>query len=262
MSRARRLMAIASGVLLAACTTSPTGRDQLQLYPDSQMEQMGAASFKELKQQKEIADDPQAKRLVRCVTKAITQVAGGDGDWEVVVFEDESPNAFALPGGKIGVHTGMLDVVQSPDQLAAVIAHEIAHVKAEHGNARLSASTLTQAGLAVTQIMLGGDSEDKDQIMALLGGGAQVGLLLPYSRSQETEADVLGLEYMARAGFKPRASVKLWRNMSESGGGQPPEFLSTHPAHGSRIDTLQEHMPEAMTLYREARDQGRTPDCG
>ena len=257
------MAAIACGiVLLAACTTSPTGRGQLQLYPDDQMEQMGAASFKELKQQQEISDDPQAKQLVRCVTNAITQVVGGDTEWEVVVFEDESPNAFALPGGKVGVHTGMLKVADSPAQLAAVIAHEIAHVKAEHGNARLSASTLTQAGLAVTQIMLGGDSEEKNRIMALLGVGAQVGLLLPYSRGQETEADVLGLDYMARAGFDPRASVKLWRNMSEAGDGQPPEFLSTHPAHGSRIDSLQDHMPEAMKLYRKARNQGRTPDCG
>jgi predicted Zn-dependent protease len=179
----------------------------------------------------------------------------------VTVFQDKSANAFALPGGKIGVYTGLLDVAKNQHQLAAVIGHEIAHVQANHSNARLSTSYATQAGLSLVQVLAGAAGPEKQQLMGLLGVGAQVGVLLPYGRSQESEADVLGIEYMARAGFDPRESVALWQNMSRAGGQQPPEFLSTHPAHGTRIEQLNAHMSKALALYKQAQARGRTPDC-
>lgn len=247
---------------LAGCATSPTGRDQLRLYSSDQMERMGAASFEEIKKDNEVLRDPATTRYVRCVAGAITRRVAPDQDWEVVVFDEASANAFALPGGRIGVHAGLLDVAASQDQLAAVLAHEVAHVRADHGNARMSAATATQVGVTALQILIGGESRDRQQTMALLGLGAQVGILLPYGRSQESEADLLGLEYMARAGFDPRASVDLWQNMGGQGGGQPPEFLSTHPSHETRIDDLQAKMPEALERHERARERGRAPSCG
>lgn len=257
----KALIAVSALLLLAGCATSPTGRDQIRLYSSSQMEKMGRSSFEEIKTKQDVLEDPEVNRYVDCVASAITGVVAPDESWEVVVFDEKSANAFALPGGKIGVHSGLLDVARDQDQLATVLAHEVAHVRAEHGNARMSAATVTQVGVTALQIMLGGESRERQQMMALLGVGATVGILLPYSRSQETEADLLGLDYMARAGFDPRASVQLWKNMGAQGGSQPPAFLSTHPSHGSRIDDLEDRMPRAMALYREARAQGRSPQC-
>lgn len=183
--------------------------------------------------------------------------------WQITVFDnDEAVNAFALPGGYIWVYTGLLKIIDNQDQLAAVIGHEIAHVTAGHPNARLSSQYATQAGLqAVNAFLEGQVGGSTKTIMALLGLGSQVGILLPFSRSQEQEADILGLQYMARAGFDPGQSIQLWKNMSRAGGEKPPEFLSTHPSDYSRIQTLQAHMPEAMELYRRARQQNRIPQC-
>jgi predicted Zn-dependent protease len=225
------------------------------------MAQMGRAAYQEIKKETPTADNPSVERYVRCVATAITRVVAPDTDWEVTVFKDKSANAFALPGGKIGVHTGMLDVAKNQHQLAAVIGHEIAHVQANHGNARMSTAYATQAGLMLVEVLAGAASPEKKQLMGLLGVGAQVGILLPYGRSQESEADVLGIEYMARAGFDPRQSVELWQNMEKAGGQQPPEFLSTHPAHGTRIEQLNAHMSKALKLYKRAQAQGRTPNC-
>ena len=193
--------------------------------------------------------------------RRLLKVVAPEVNWEITVFQDQSANAFALPGGKIGVHTGLLDVAANPDQLAAVIGHEIAHVQADHGNARMSAAYATQTGLALAQMIAGAASQEKQQLLSLLGLGAQVGVLLPYGRSQESEADRLGLEYMARAGFDPRESVNLWRNMAQAGGSKTPEFLSTHPSHGTRIENLQADMAGAVNLYEKARAQGKTPTC-
>jgi predicted Zn-dependent protease len=181
--------------------------------------------------------------------------------WEVEVFAEPSANAFALPGGKIGVHTGMLEVARTPDQLATVLAHEVAHVAAQHSNERLSRSSLAELGLGVAELMVGADTPARQQLMALLGLGTQVGVLLPFDRAQESEADLLGLQMMARAGFDPRGSVELWRAMEEAGGGAPPEFLSTHPSSATRIQQLQRAMPQALALYQRARERGRDPDC-
>ena len=254
---------LATAVGVAGCTTSPTGRDQLVMFSPAVMHDMGAAAFEEIK-----AETPAAgaflHRYVDCVAGAILAVLPeGEGqDWEVKVFDEDEPNAFALPGKKIGVHKGLLDVTQTQDQLAAVIGHEIGHVLAQHGNERMSGQFVVGIGLATAQAMMRApESREGRQMRALLGLGAQVGILLPYSRSHESEADRIGLDLMARAGFEPEASVELWRNMSEVGGGRPLELLSTHPAPETRIRALQAQVPAATQLFREARAAGRMPAC-
>jgi len=252
-------IAALAAALVAACATSPTGRTQLILFSDSELAKMGQASYQQIKEQTPVLRDRATNRYVGCIADAVTRMVGGN--WDVTVFAEDQTNAFALPGGHIGVYKGLLDVAESQSQLATVIGHEVAHVLAQHSNARLSTQVATQGALELASAIAGG-GQTGQMAMAALGLGAQVGVLLPFSRGQETEADVIGLELMARAGFDPRHSVDLWRNMSRAGGGQPPEFLSTHPAHGSRIQTLEDRMPKVLELYREAQRAGRTPDCG
>ncbi len=266
-----RLRAIAAALLclslplwLAACATSPTGRSQLQLLSEPQLAEMGEQAYTQMREQEQINTDPGTNRYVSCVANAIVEVVGppiGGGSWDVTVFENEAANAFALPGGNIGVFTGLLDVAQTPDQLAAVIGHEIAHVLASHSNERVSQQMVTQVGLDVVNQIAGGPGVGRQLGMAALGLGAQVGVLLPYGRIQESEADQIGQELMARAGFDPRAAVALWRNMQQAGGNAPPEFLSTHPSGESRIQQLEVLSDDAMTLYRQAQSQGRKPNC-
>lgn len=260
------LAVVAVGV---ACATSPTGRRQLLLMPESQMAEMGRAAFVEMKGQMPVATDGARGAYVRCVSNEIVarlrpeEVEGLAIDrWEVELFEDDSANAFALPGGKMGVHTGLLEVAETPSQLAAVIGHEIGHVLARHGNARVSSSTLAQSGLAVASVFVGGDPAAQQQLMGLLGMGVQVGVLMPFGRADESEADEIGLELMARAGFDPREAVTLWQNMARAAAGQsPPELLSTHPSPATRIARMRERMSEAMPIYEQARAAGRTPSC-
>ncbi|RFA34096.1 M48 family metallopeptidase [Alkalilimnicola ehrlichii] len=260
----RVLTLVAVALILAACTTSPTGRTQLQLFPSEQIDEMGAAAFATIQEELPVSDDEAMTAYVTCVADQVTeQLDGEEGeiDWDVVLFDEPSPNAFALPGGRIGVHSGLLDVAQNQDQLATVIAHEVAHVLADHSNERISTAYATEAGLRAVEALAGDPSREQSQLMGLLGVGAQFGILLPFSRSQEREADIIGLDLMADAGFDPRESVRLWQNMAAAANGEPPEFLSTHPSHGRRMDDLQAGMPNAMTLYEEAREQGREPDC-
>jgi predicted Zn-dependent protease len=251
-----------STIILISCATSPTGQKQLKLFPDSEIAKMGITAYDEVKQKTPASRDTVAIRYVNCVADAIIREIPGRYKWELTLFEDNAVNAFALPGGKIGVYTGLLKVANDQNQLAAVIGHEIAHVIADHGNARISAAFATQSGLQLAQILAGAASTEKGQLLGLLGLGAQVGILLPYGRGQESEADILGLQYMARAGFNPMASILLWQNMGKAGGGQPPEFLSTHPSHQTRINDLNNAMPRAQELFKNARSQGKIPQCG
>lgn len=259
------LVAAFTVALCAACATSPLGRSQLRLFPSEQLDQMGAAAFKNIDQQTPRADDPRLTRYVTCVADNILAAVPGVSrqNWEVAVFESDDENAFALPGGKIGVYSGMVRVAETQDQLAAVIGHEVAHVIAEHGNERVSTSFATDTGVQLAGVLASGStSGDSQTLMSLLGLGAQVGVLLPFSRTQEEEADLIGLDYMAAAGFKPEASIALWRNMQAAAeGDSPPELLSTHPATASRIQALEERLPSAMSAYQKAVAQGRRPDC-
>src|SRR5690625_2956372 len=178
------------------------------------------------------------------------------GGWEVRVFDQESANAFALPGRKIGIHTVLLEVAVNDAQLAAVIGHEIGHVLAQHSAERMSLQYAAQGGGALLAILLGEATQEKGLLRAALARGAQYGVLLPYSRIQESEADGIGLELMARAGFDPAEAVALWRNMSAQGGDQPPEFLSTHPSHATRIADLQRQLPQVQPLHERTRPGG------
>ncbi len=263
MSGLRLSLSLLIAVLTAGCATSPTGQSQLLLFPDSEMAKMGAVAFEETKKRTPLSKDARLISYVQCVASALTRQVPSSVQWEVQVFESPEINAFALPGGKIGVYTGILKVATNQHQLAAIIGHEIEHVLANHGNARVSAAYAAQGALTLTQALAGAPSPMKDQMFGLLGVGAQYGILMPYGRGQETEADVLGLDLMARAGFDPREAVQLWRNMSQAAGGRsPPAFLSTHPANEARIRVLNQRMPQALSLYEAARNSGRRPDCG
>ncbi len=253
----RRIYAASLLLLLVACATSPTGRNQLKLFSEEKIAQMGVQSYQQMKQKEPIDTSAADNRYVKCVADAVTRVTGGE--WEITVFKDDQVNAFALPGGKIGVYSGLLDVAKTDDQLATVIAHEVGHVLADHGNERVSQQAATQGGLQVVSAFLGGGGGGGNQaVMSALGLGAQVGILLPFSRTQESEADTIGLELMARAGFDPRQSVALWQNMAAAGGEKPAEFMSTHPSNQSRINNLQSHMNQAMQLYQQAPNK---PNC-
>ncbi len=256
-------IAAAISLTIAACATSPTGRNQVLLFSDQQLNEMGSQAFSGMKEELKISNKPVQNRYVECVADTLTALVPQNvysGQWEVVVFDDEQVNAFALPGGKIGVYTGLLDVAENQHQLAAVIGHEIGHVIAEHGNERMSQSTLINMGSqAVGQVLAANEVSQTGPIMAAIGLGVQVGVQLPFSRTHESEADLIGLALMAQAGFDPRQSVNLWQNMDAASTGQrPPELLSTHPAPDSRISNLQANMNSAMADYQAT---SRRPDC-
>jgi predicted Zn-dependent protease len=257
--RNRLIFLILGMALVSGCATSPTGRSQLLLMPDSQMDQMGLQAFTNIKETTPVETDRTSNQYVQCVGNAITRVVGGN--WEIVVFRDESANAFALPGRKIGVNTGLLKVAENQHQLATVLGHEVAHVLSQHSNERVSQKFAVEQGLGLINAIATPRFGTGQTLMGLLGVGAEYGILLPYSRVQESEADIMGLDTMAKAGFDPRESVKLWVNMGRAGGGQPPEFLSTHPSHSTRISDLNAHMPVALNLQAQARQQGRSPAC-
>ena len=252
-------LALAGMLALTGCASTPLGRTQFTMLSDSQVAQMGDQAFLNLKKKVPLDEDRQANAYVDCVAAAIVREAGGQ--WEVAVFREDSANAFALPGGKIGVHTGIFTVATNQDQLATVLAHEVAHVLSRHTNERVSQELAVSQGLNVLQAIANPTSGAGQTLMGLLGVGAQYGLLLPYNRLQESEADLLGLDLMAKAGFDPRQSMELWRNMDRAGGAQPVEFLSTHPSHATRMQDLDARMPTAMSLQREARANGRNPQC-
>ncbi|WKE66565.1 M48 family metallopeptidase [Gallaecimonas kandeliae] len=257
----KKTLTLVAAALLAACTQSPTGRSQLLLNNEGQVDQMGIQSFDELKKKEKIDTDPKTNRYVQCVAGAITHVLPGEqqGNWEVVVFDSKEVNAFALPGKKIGVYTGLLKVADSPDQLAAVLGHEVGHVLAHHSNERLTQNQLTTGALVLAEVALGvSDTKNRDLYMAAIGLGATVGVLLPYSRKQESEADAIGLKLMAQAGFDPSQAVTLWHNMEKSNSGAPPELLSTHPSAGTRIQRLEKALPSVLPLYRAAPSH---PSC-
>ena len=254
------LLSLVCILALSACATSPTGRTQLILIPDDQLKQMGLKAFDNLKTQKPTSKSNNYIQFADCVAKALIHEVGGG--WEVVVFEDDSLNAFALPGNKIGVHTGLIKLVDNQDQLAAVIGHEIGHVMARHSNERMSQETAVNQGISLIQAVSGPQSALGQTALGLLGVGAQYGIIPPYSRTHESEADIIGLDLMAKAGFDPRQSIILWQKMAAAGNGQEPaEFLSTHPSHSTRIQDLNKHMPKAMKFRQQALAIGKKPRC-
>ena len=246
--------------MLPACTTAPeTGRLQLLLVGTAQEAQLGFQAFQEMKREMPIVRrGPQADQVDKVGQRIAAVAEVPYARWEFVLFEDaDSANAFALPGGKVGIFTGILPITKNEAGLATVIAHEIAHVTARHGAERMSQSMLIQVGGAVLSAALGSSSGmTRDAAMQAYNLGTTVGVALPYSRTQELEADHLGLLYMARAGYDPRQAVAFWNRFADYGRkheGRTVEFLSTHPLDSKRIAALENLMPEAMYEYDRAR---------
>ncbi|RBP84280.1 M48 family peptidase [Marinomonas rhizomae] len=251
-------------VVMVGCSSSPTGRKQFTVLPDSQMNEMGVQSFTEMKKETPSSSNTKLREQVQCVADSLIAVLPEKyrkQDWEVVLFDDEQINAFALPGYKVGVYTGLLKVADNQSQLAAVVGHELAHVIARHGNERVSTQLATSQALALGYQLSGEESPEKIAIFQALGLGAQVGIILPFSRSHESEADLLGLEYMAKAGFDPRESVQLWRNMSARGESKTPELMSTHPSNANRIKDLTANLPNNLPTYKALIAQNKGAKC-
>jgi predicted Zn-dependent protease len=270
----RRNIGVAFAVLFAGCATSPLGRSQFMFVGDADMDKLGVEAFEQLKTKGKISGDSQSNAYVTCVANAITavldpgKIPGGAGPWEVRVFQDDTANAFALPGRKIGVHTGLLKVAKNQDQLATVIGHEVAHVMARHGAERVSDQQATELAAGGLGALLGTLSDPANPshgaVMAAIGVGVGAGSQLSqlgFSRTHESEADRLGLDYMASAGFDPRESIALWQNMAAASKGQPIEFLSTHPSHETRIQDLQRRIPQNLPTMEQAHASGHNPHC-
>lgn len=265
-SRKARLLSAAAALATAvSCATVPyTDRKQVMLVPQGQLSSMGTQAFVSMLQQVPTSQDPEVVGYVACVTKPIIDTFRerheGPEQWKLAVLKDPNPNAFVIPGGNIGVNVGILKVAKTDEQLAAVMGHELGHELAHHAGERMSQQLLAQGGLAIAQGFVLKDAPPGQQraLMAALGLGAQVGVMLPFSRKHESEADVIGLQLMAGSGYDPRQSVELWRNMAEATRGQqPPQFLSTHPSPESRMKNLSKNMPSAMAAYER---EEATPD--
>ncbi|WP_312316447.1 M48 family metallopeptidase [Stenotrophomonas sp.] len=264
------LLGLAITLLVSACatTTSPTGRRQMVGgVSQAQLDQLGAQAFAETKQKEKLSTDGKQNAYVQCVVNALVaqlpaQYRGVR--WEAAVFVNNEPNAFALPGGKVGVNTGILSVAKNQDQLAAVIGHEIGHVIARHHEERLTRQMGAQTGVAVLGALAGAAyGEGAASTVNQLGGaGAQAAFLLPGSRTQESEADVVGQRLMAEAGFDPAQAVNLWQNMMAAGGSRSPQWLSTHPDPANRIRELQRDAPTLNGVFQQAQAAGRKPRCG
>jgi len=253
-------------LFLSSCSTVPiTGRKQLDLIPDNQMLSMSFSQYDQfLKDNKESTN----RRDINLVNKVGRKIADAvekyfteknlssqlDGyKWEFHVIDSKQVNAWCMPGGKVVVYTGILPLTKNEAGLAVVLAHEIAHAVAKHGNERMSQALLTQlGGVALSQAIKNKPQETQNIFMAAFGVGAQLGVLLPFSRTQESEADHLGLIFMAIAGYNPNEALNFWQRMAEAQkGNAPPEFLSDHPSDQSRIEDIKNEMPEAMTYYRK-----------
>lgn len=267
MKRALLGAVIACLVTACATTTSPTGRKQyVGAVSQDQLNQLGAQAFADAKSKQKVSNDASKSAYVRCVVDAITRElpAGWQTQWEVALFEDSSPNAFALPGGKVGVNTGIFTVAKNQDQLAAVIGHEIGHVVSRHHDERITKQQGTSTLLGIGSAILGSayGSGVGNAAGQLGGAAAQTFYLLPNSRTQESEADVVGQQLAAKAGFDPRQAVNLWENMLAVGGSRPPQWLSTHPDPQSRISELNARASSLMPTFEQARAAGHTPKCG
>ena len=255
--------AIIAGLAACATTTSSTGRRQyVGGVSEQQLNQLGAQAFVEAKTKGPLSNDAKQNAYVRCVVNALVRQLPSQAQgtsWETALFANNEPNAFALPGGKVGVNTGIFSVAKNQDQLAAVLAHEIGHVVERHHDERIT----RQMGASGAVQLLGALAGDYGSL-ATQGGSllAQTGFLLPGSRVQETEADVVGQRLMAEAGFDPAQAVNLWQNMIASGGGRPPEWLSTHPNPETRIQEQRNRAGTLTPTYQQARASGRVPKCG
>lgn len=258
--------------LAPSCATVPgSGRSQLKLIPQDQEVALGRQAYREALQGAAVVtsgpDYEMVKRVGERVAHAARQLYPDPAksfDWEFnLIDEPDTANAWALPGGKSAVYTGLLPITRDEDGLAAVLGHEVFHALGHHGVERMSQEFGLDKLLTGVSFYLGANGEDPQKsrrALALLGAGAQVGILLPFSRAHESEADEYGLYLAAAAGYDPNAAIGLWERMGALGGARPPLFLSTHPSEATRIERLRKAMPRAMRYYKRAqRDQGGRP---
>lgn len=238
--------------------TPVTGRKQVLLMPESQEVSLGVAAFQDVLKNEQLSTNPDYIEMVNRVGKRLATATGEQYDWEFKVIASDVQNAFCLPGGKVAVYTGILPITANSNGLAAVMGHEIAHAIARHGAERMATQKLVQMGSMAAGMSVGEmDPQTQRAVMGAIGAGAQYGILLPFSRDHESEADKIGLLVSARACFDPREAPRLWERMGQaSSGRQPSEFMSTHPSHGTRIRQLEEWMPEAMAIYQQHCGRG------
>ncbi|NPA36375.1 MAG: M48 family metallopeptidase [Chlorobi bacterium] len=251
--------------IVSACSTVPiTGRKQLHLIPDNEMLAMSLTNYDQFLKEHKLSTDAKStamvKRVGQNIANAVTKFMKEKGmenriknyEWEFNLVEEDVPNAWCMPGGKVVVYTGLLPYTKTEAGLAVVMGHEIAHAVARHGNERMSQEMAVQlGGMALSVALEKKPEETKMLFLQAYGIGTQVGVVLPYSRMHETEADKLGLIFMAMAGYNPEEAISFWSRMAKSGGQKPPEFLSTHPADETRIKNLKEFMPEALKYYKK-----------
>lgn len=243
-------------ILFVGCQTVPiTGRKQFNLVSDEQAAELGRQAYEQILDQSELSDNQAYQDVLdRVGTDIAAALARDDFKWAFNVLEGDEINAFALPGGKVAFWEGIMPICGDANGVAVVMGHEIAHVLAGHGGERMSQAMGLQVVQELIAVGLGGtDPQTRQQVLQFYGVGAQVGVLLPFGRKQESEADHIGLILMAKAGYDPRAAVEFWERMEEAaGGGAPPEFLSTHPAHETRIEQIRKWLPEALEHYQSA----------
>jgi predicted Zn-dependent protease len=252
-------------IVLEACSTVPlTGRRQLDLVPSTTMLSMSFQQYGQFLKENQVSNNAQQTEMVKSVGRRIQGAVEKymadnnlrhqlDGyQWEFNLVESKEVNAWCMPGGKVVVYTGIISVAKDENGLAVVMGHEIAHAVAKHGNERMSQGLLTQLGGVALAVALRDKPQQTQQLfMNAFGVGAQVGVLLPFSRVQESEADHLGLIFMSMAGYDPHGAVTFWERMAQQGGSKPPEFLSTHPSDQTRINKIKAELPEALKYYQK-----------
>lgn len=269
MTRSLTAIFILTAFLIACAKNPITGRSQARLLPESELQSMATTQYQQFLASNKVVsssnnrDAEMVKRVGSRVTRAVTDYFVSKGlsqdlegyKWEYNLVEDKAVNAWCMPGGKIVVYTGLLPITQNEAALAAVIGHEVSHAVLFHGNERMSQGLIQQLGGTALSVALSSKpAATQNLFMSAYGIGSQVGVLLPFSRKHELEADRYGLIWMAMAGYNPREAVALWQRMEKAASGsKPPEFLSTHPAEGTRVQQLEKYMPEALKYYKPIR---------
>ena len=262
----RRIISLFTVLFIIGCTTVPiTGRRQLSLVSDSQIAQLSEQNYEQVLQESTVVKSGKDADLVKTVGGQIaksaeaflkdngleSEIAGYS--WEFnLIKEDQTVNAFCMPGGKIVVYTGILPYTKDAPGLAVVLGHEVAHAIAKHGAERMSQEMVVQyGGTALSALMANKPAQTQQLVMTAYGAGSRYGVLLPYSRKHESEADRIGLIIMARAGYDPNGAAAFWQRMSAGGSSSTPEFMSTHPSDSTRIADIQKYIPEAMQYYKK-----------
>ncbi len=258
----RTFTAMAAGTAaatVAGCQHNPAiDRSQFILIPDSWLEHMSHSTWTDIQRRVPVVRDGQLPRVLERVGTRLADASGRtDQNWEFALLANQVPNAFVLPGGKVAVHTGILPLMDNEEQLSAVIGHEVGHVVGRHASERVSQQLAASGALLLAQWYFWGefDSTTRRLIFAALGAGVSYGILMPYSRQHEYEADTLGVQYMAKAGYDPNAAAGFWQNMMQASAGRarPMEFMSTHPADDKRLAEIREQIPGVIELYQQNR---------